>query len=62
MSPPNSRGVIIHTYVVYERVLKAKEAKEVSLFITHGIFSKGLDVFGKQAAAMSDHGRRDRGF
>lgn len=33
------------TFIELAKVLKAKGAKEVSLFITHGIFSKGLDVF-----------------
>jgi len=33
------------TFVELAKVLKAKGAAEVSLFITHGIFSKGLTVF-----------------
>ncbi len=33
------------TFVELAKVLKEKGAKQVSLFITHGIFSKGLDVF-----------------
>jgi ribose-phosphate pyrophosphokinase len=33
------------TFIELAKVLKAKGAKEVSLFITHGIFSKGLAVF-----------------
>jgi len=33
------------TFIELAKVLKSEGALEVSLFITHGIFSKGLDVF-----------------
>lgn len=33
------------TFVEVAKVLKTKGAKSVSLFVTHGIFSKGLSVF-----------------
>ncbi|MGI2002278.1 ribose-phosphate diphosphokinase [Shewanella frigidimarina] len=33
------------TFIELAKVLRAKGAIEISLFITHGIFSKGLDVF-----------------
>ncbi|XQF92475.1 ribose-phosphate diphosphokinase [Pseudoalteromonas espejiana] len=33
------------TFIELAKVLKSNGAAEVSLFITHGIFSKGLDVF-----------------
>ena len=33
------------TFIELAKVLKSHGAVEVSLFITHGIFSKGLDVF-----------------
>jgi len=33
------------TFIELAKVLKAQGANEISLFITHGIFSKGLDVF-----------------
>lgn len=33
------------TFIELAKVLKEKGAEEVSLFITHGIFSKGLTVF-----------------
>ena len=33
------------TFIELAKVLKNKGAVEVSLFITHGIFSKGLEVF-----------------
>jgi ribose-phosphate pyrophosphokinase len=33
------------TFIELAKVLRKKGAVEVSLFITHGIFSKGLDVF-----------------
>jgi len=33
------------TFIELAKVLKNEGALEVSLFITHGIFSKGLDVF-----------------
>ncbi|AQP99172.1 ribose-phosphate pyrophosphokinase [Pseudoalteromonas aliena] len=33
------------TFIELAKVLKSNGAVEVSLFITHGIFSKGLDVF-----------------
>ncbi len=34
-----------YTFIKVAEQLKAKGAKEVVLFVTHGIFSKGLDVF-----------------
>ncbi|MBH0033959.1 ribose-phosphate pyrophosphokinase [Pseudoalteromonas sp. NZS71_1] len=33
------------TFIELAKVLKSNGAVEISLFITHGIFSKGLDVF-----------------
>jgi len=33
------------TFIELAKVLKSKGAVEISLFITHGIFSKGLEVF-----------------
>ena len=33
------------TFIELAKVLRAKGAIEISLFITHGIFSKGVDVF-----------------
>ena len=33
------------TFIELAKVLKEKGAKEISLFVTHGIFSKGLAVF-----------------
>ncbi len=33
------------TFIELAKVLKQKECSSISLFITHGIFSKGLDVF-----------------
>ena len=33
------------TFIELAKVLRSKGAVEVSLFITHGIFSKGLEVF-----------------
>jgi ribose-phosphate pyrophosphokinase len=34
------------TFIKIAEELKAKHAEKVILFVTHGIFSKGLDVFG----------------
>lgn len=34
-----------YTFIKVAEQLKAKGAKQVILFVTHGIFSKGLDVF-----------------
>lgn len=33
------------TFIELAKVLKSRGANEISLFITHGIFSKGLEVF-----------------
>ncbi len=33
------------TFIELAKVLKEKGAEEISLFVTHGIFSKGLNVF-----------------
>ena len=33
------------TFIELAKVLKSNGAKEISLFVTHGIFSKGLSVF-----------------